>query len=154
VKRYFVDGVRLQHWSELLTIAKGYGFTSTSSSLSITSEAIAFLKDSGHTVEEKDVADPKLKIDETFAWCEDHPTTRYDYTKYEHCYYCEKRIQKRKRFFALSRENGLVAEVSKARAKAHFEVESFNDLTIDQLDWLINRLEQQRARKGGEHKTI
>ena len=46
------------------------------------------------------------------------------------------------------RELGYGAEYSKERAKAHFAAASFNDLTIDQLDWLIDRLEQQQARRG------
>lgn len=142
MKRYYVDGLPLSHWTELISVAKAHGYTGTARS----PDATRYLIEHGHAVVEKDVAAPKVKIDDTLAYCPNHPTTRYDYTKYDACFYCEKQTQKRKRFFALARENGHPAEVAKTRAKAHFEVASFNDLTIEQLDWLIDRLEQQRSR--------
>lgn len=144
MKRYYVDGAPLSHWTEIITVAKGYGYTGRA----LSSDATRFLTEHGHSVEEKDVAEPKGKIDDTYAWCPQHPTVRYDYTRYDHCLYCEKQQKRRKRFFALCRELGYSADVSKERAKAHFEVASFNDLTIDQLDWLLDRLEQQKARRG------
>jgi hypothetical protein len=124
--------------------ARGYGYTGQA----VSADAIRYLTEHGHTVEEKDVTEPTDKIDETYAWCPQHPTVRYDDTRYDHCLYCEKQRKRRKRFFALCRELGYGADVAKGRAKAHFAVASFNDLTIDQLDWLIDRLEQQKARRG------
>ena len=144
VKRDYVDGAPLGHWTEIITVAKGYGYTGQA----LSSDATRYLTEHGHTVEEKDVAEPKFKIDDTEAYCPNHPTVRYDYTKYDHCLYCEKQGKRRKRFFALCRELGHDAQVAKERAKAHFEVASFNDLSIDQLDWLLDRLEQQQARRG------
>jgi hypothetical protein len=144
VKRTYVDGTPLGHWTEIITVAKGYGYTGRALSL----DATRYLTEHGHTVEEKDIVEPKGKIDDTSAYCPNHPTVRYDYTKYDHCLYCEKQSKRRKRFFALSRELGHGAQLAKERAKAHFEVASFNDLTIDQLDWLIDQLEQQKVRRG------
>lgn len=144
MKRYYVDGASLGHWTEIITVARGYGYTGQA----LSPDATRYLTEHGHTVEEKDIAEPKLKIDDTEAYCPNHPTVRYDYTKYDHCLSCEKQSTRRKRFFALCRELGYGAELSKERAKAHFEAASFNDLTIEQLDWLIDRLEQQKARRG------
>ena len=143
MKRYYVDGAPLGHWTNIITVAKGYGYTGRA----LSSDATRYLIEHGHTVEEKDVAEPTCKIDDTEAYCPNHPTVRYDYTRYDHCLSCEKRSKRRKRFFALCREVGYGADVAKERAKAHFEVESFNDLSIDQLDWLIDQLEQQKARR-------
>jgi len=145
VKRYYVDGAPLGHWTEIITVAKGYGYTGQA----LSPDAIRYLTEQGHTVEEKDVVEPKGKIDATYAWCPHHPTVRYDYTKYDHCLYCEKRSKRRKRFFALARELGYGGQLAKERAKAHFAAESFKDLSIEHLDWLIDRLEQQKARKEG-----
>ena len=145
MKRYYVDGAPLGHWTEIITVAKGYGYTGQA----LSPDAIRYLTEQGHTVEEKDVVEPKGKIDATYAWCPHHPTVRYDYTKYDHCLYCEKRSKRRKRFFALARELGYGGQLAKERAKAHFAAESFKDLSIEQLDWLIDRLEQQKARKEG-----
>ena len=149
MKRYYVDGAPLGHWTEIITVARGYGYTGQG----LSPDAIRYLIEHGHTVEERDVAEPKGKIDDTYAYCPNHPTVRYDYTTYDHCLYCEKQRKRRKRFFALCRELGYGAQLAKERAKAHFEVESFNDLSIDQLDWLIDRLEQQKARRarGDQH---
>lgn len=144
MKRYYVDDLPLSHWTEIISVAKAYGYTGKA----LSSDATRYLTEHGHTVVEKDVAEPKFKIDDIYAYCENHPAARYDYAKYDYCIYCEKHNQKRKRFFALCRELGHDAEVSKERAKAHFGAASFNDLSIDQLDWLIDRLEQQKARRG------
>lgn len=144
MKRTYVDGAPLRHWTELITVARGYGYTGRA----LSSDATRYLTEHGHTVEEKDVTEPNGKIDDTYAWCPQHPTVRYDYTRYDHCLYCEKRSKRRKRFFALCWELGHDSQVAKERAKAHFEVASFKDLTIDQLDWLIDRFEQQKARRG------
>lgn len=55
--------------------------------------------------------------------------------------------KKRREFFALSNELGYEAEKSKDRAKHYFQVESFNDLTFEQLDKLVILFrKQQRAR--------
>ncbi len=144
MKHTYVDGAPLGHWTEIITVAKGYGYTGPA----VSPGAIRYLTEHGHTVEEKEVAEPKTKINDIEAYCPHHPTVRYDYTRYDHCLYCEKQSKRRKRFFALSRELGYDTDFAKERAKAHFEVASFNDLTIDQLDWLIDRLEQQQARRG------
>jgi hypothetical protein len=133
VKRYSVDGAPLGHWTEIIAVARGYGYTGQA----VSADATRYLTEQGHTVEEKDVADPKSKIDDTYAWCPNHPTVRYDYTKYDQCLSCEKRSKRRKRFFALCRELGYGADFVKDRAKAHFALASFNDATIEQLDWLI-----------------
>ncbi len=144
MKRYYVDGAPLGHWTEIITVARGYGYTGRA----LSSDATRYLTEQGHTVEEKDVAEPKGKIDDTYAYCPHHPTVRYDYTRYDQCLYCEKQGKRRKRFCALCRELGHGAQLAKDRAKAHFAAASFNDLSIDQLDWLIDRLEQQQARRG------
>ena len=148
MKRYYVDGAALGHWTEIITVARGYGYTGQA----LSPDATRYLTEHGHTVEEKDVAEPKFKIDDTDAWCPQHPTVQYDSTRYDHCLYCEKRG---KRFFALCREFGCGADLAKEQAKAHIAVASFNDLTIDQLDWLIDRLEQKarraRAEQPGSH---
>jgi hypothetical protein len=144
VKRSYVDGAPLGHWTEIITVARGYGYTGQA----LSSDATRYLNEHGHTVEERDITEPKGKIDDTYAYCPQHPTVRYDYTRYDHCLYCEKQSKRRKRFFALCRELGYGADFAKERAKAHFAVASFNDLTIEQLNWLIDRLEQQQARRG------
>jgi len=148
VKRYYADGAPLGHWTEIITVAKGYGYTGRA----LSADAIRYLTEHGHTVEEKDVAEPIGKIDDTYALCPNHPTVRYDYTRYDYCLSCEKQRTRRKRFFALCRELGYGADFAKERAKAHFAAASFNDLTIDHLDWLIDRLEQQQARRGSAHQ--
>lgn len=117
MKRSYVDGAPLGHWTEIINMAKGYGYMGPT----LSSDATRYLIEHGHTVEEKEGAEPKSKIDETYAWCPQHPTVRYDYTRYDHCLYCEKQSKRRKRFFALCRELGYSAEVSKERAKTHFE---------------------------------
>ena len=143
MKRYYVDGAPLGHWTEIISVARGYGYTGQA----LSPDATRYLIEHGHTVEEKDVAEPKGKIDDTYAYCPNHPTVRYDSTKYDQCLYCEKRRKRRKRFFALSRELGYDPQIAKDRAKAHFALASFNDATIEQMDWLIDRLEQQKARR-------
>jgi hypothetical protein len=153
VKRYYVDGVPLKDWTDIVTVARRYGYHGDASSMSITADATTFLTEPGHIVEEKETVEPKRKIDETWAYCEQHPTTTYDYTHYDHCIQCERRLKRRKRFFALSRELGHGAQKAKDRAKAHFTLESFNDATIEQLDWLIDRLEQQKAKRSSEHQS-
>lgn len=145
MKRTYVDGTPLGHWTEIITVARGYGY----SGKALSTEATRYLTAHGHTVVEKDVAEPNGKIDDIYAYCPHHPTIRYDYTRYDHCLYCEKQRKRRKHFFALARALGHDPQLAKARAKAHFEVASFNDLSIDQLDWLIDRLEQQHARRRG-----
>jgi hypothetical protein len=48
-------------------------------------------------------------------------------------------------FFALAHDLGYAAEVVKARAKEHFGLASFNDITSEQLSELIDRLLQLQA---------
>jgi hypothetical protein len=58
--------------------------------------------------------------------------------------------QKKAKFFALARELGYEAEVVKERAKQRFALASFNDITPEQLSWLIERLtDQQMKRRSG-----
>jgi hypothetical protein len=65
--------------------------------------------------------------------------------------------QKQKaKFFALAHELGYDAEAVKKRAKQRFNLASFNDLTPEQLSWLIERLldqqlKRQRATQGDDH---
>ena len=149
MKRTDVDGAPSAHWTELITVARGYGYTGPA----LSPDAIRYLTEEGHTVEEKVVAEPNGKIDDTYTWCPQHPTVCYDSTRYDQCLSCEKQSKRRERFFALCRELGHDAHLAQARAKAHFGVASFNDLTIDQLDWLLDRLEQQKARRGGAQQS-
>lgn len=51
------------------------------------------------------------------------------------------------RFFALAHELGYEAEVVKQRAKHHFGLASFNDITTAQLSDLIARLLAVQARR-------
>lgn len=52
-------------------------------------------------------------------------------------------------FFALAHDLGYDAEVVKARAKHRFGLESFNDITTDQLSELIDRLREHQAQRRG-----
>lgn len=51
-------------------------------------------------------------------------------------------------FFALAHKLGYEAEFIKERAKQHFGLESFNDITSEQLSELINRLKEVEERRG------
>jgi hypothetical protein len=53
-------------------------------------------------------------------------------------------------FFALAHDLGYPAELVKERAKQHFELASFNDITTDQLSELIDRLLELQAKRGQE----
>lgn len=50
-------------------------------------------------------------------------------------------------FFALTHDLGYAAEVVKERAKQHFELSSFNDITTEQLSELIDRLLELQAKR-------
>lgn len=52
--------------------------------------------------------------------------------------------RKQRRFFALSHELGYEAMTVKERAKKYFKVEHFNQLTEEQLDELIGKLEAKK----------
>jgi hypothetical protein len=56
-------------------------------------------------------------------------------------------------FFALAHELGYDADVIKERAKRHFGLASFNDITTVQLGDLIDRLLAVQARRGQESVT-
>lgn len=61
-------------------------------------------------------------------------------------------VQQRKMFFALSSELGFDPEESKRRAKKHFNLESFKDITKNQLTELIDKLltvQEERGIKNG-----
>jgi hypothetical protein len=64
--------------------------------------------------------------------------------------------QKQKaKFFALAHELGFDAETIKERAKQRFALASFNDISPEQLSWLIERLldqqvKRQQATRGGD----
>lgn len=51
-------------------------------------------------------------------------------------------------FFALAHDLGYEAEAVKERAKQHFGLASFNDLTTQQLSELIDRVQAVHARRG------
>ena len=51
-------------------------------------------------------------------------------------------------FFALSNQLGYEAEKAKERAKKHFGLETFKDATKEQLNWLIDKLLEQQAKRG------
>lgn len=53
-------------------------------------------------------------------------------------------------FFALAHDLGYDAEMVKERAKQHFGLASFNDLTTQQLGELIDRLQAVQAHRGHE----
>lgn len=48
--------------------------------------------------------------------------------------------KQRRMFFALCNQLGYNSEEAKDRAKAHFNKESFKDLTKDEVNWLIDQL--------------
>lgn len=150
MKRTYGDGAPPGHWTKVINAANGYGY----SGRALSSDATRYLTKHGHTVEEKDVAELSFKIDGTYAWCPQHPTVQYDYKRYDHCLHRENQGRRRKRFFALCWELGHGAQLAKEQAKAHFAAAWFNDLTIDQLDLLLDRLEQQQARRGSEHRAV
>jgi hypothetical protein len=51
------------------------------------------------------------------------------------------------KFFALAHELGYDAEFIKDRAKQRFALASFNDISLEQLSWLIERLLDQQAKR-------
>jgi|GEM_PF-4434874 len=56
-------------------------------------------------------------------------------------------------FFALAHQLGYPAELVKERAKSHFGLESFNDISAEQLRELIDRLvrlQEQRKEQAGK----
>lgn len=56
--------------------------------------------------------------------------------------------KRRRRFFALGRELGYDSQVLKERAKKHFnEKDTFNNLKINQLEILINKMEVVKIKK-------
>ena len=59
----------------------------------------------------------------------------------------------KKMFFALAHQLGYSAQTVKDRAKKRFNLASFNDATSEQLNWLIDKLLEQQAKKGGEHNN-
>jgi hypothetical protein len=103
---------------------------------------------------------PSFVIDDTYAYCPNHPTTKFNYRLYPNCHHCKRKADmskphtelQKKKFFALAHELGYSADLVKERAKAHFKLKSFNDATSEQLNWLIEKLLEQQARRGGEHK--
>lgn len=56
-------------------------------------------------------------------------------------------------FFALAHNLGYDAEVVKDRAKQHFGLASFNDLTTAQLGELVDRLLELQTKRGREQPT-
>lgn len=56
-------------------------------------------------------------------------------------------------FFALAHELGYEGEVVKERAKQHFDLASFNDITTQQLSELIDRLQTVQSQRGQEATT-
>lgn len=54
-------------------------------------------------------------------------------------------------FFALAHQLGFSAELVKDRAKQHFDLASFNDITTEQLRELIDRLVALQAQRGDQH---
>lgn len=50
-------------------------------------------------------------------------------------------------FFALSHQLGYEAETVKERAKKRFKLDSFKDATIEQLNWLIDKLLVQEEKR-------
>lgn len=56
-------------------------------------------------------------------------------------------------FFALAHQLGYDAETVKERAKARYGLESFNDITTEQLSWLIDRLLEQQTKRSTANTT-
>jgi hypothetical protein len=56
-------------------------------------------------------------------------------------------------FFALAHDLGYVAEVVKERAKQHFGLVSFNDISTEQLGELIDRLLQVQATRAQQQRA-
>ena len=57
-------------------------------------------------------------------------------------------------FFALAHDLGYAADVVKERAKQHFGLASFNDITTEQLSELIDRLLELQATRGQEQQGV
>lgn len=57
-------------------------------------------------------------------------------------------------FFALAHDLGYSAELVKARAKQHFGLASFNDITTEQLSELINRLIKLQATRAQDAERM
>jgi hypothetical protein len=55
-------------------------------------------------------------------------------------------------FFALAHDLGYKAEVVKDRAKQHFGLASFNDITTEQLSELIDRLLELQGKRAQEER--
>ncbi len=53
-------------------------------------------------------------------------------------------------FFALAHELGYAADLVKERAKQHYGLTSFNDITTEQLRELIDRLLVVQAQRGNQ----
>lgn len=104
---------------------------------------------------------PVFVIDDTYAYCEKHPTTKFNYRLYPNCHHCKRNEgmskphteQQKKMFFSLAHQLGYSAATVKERAKRRFNLMSFNDATSEQLNWLIDKLLEQQAKKGGDITT-
>lgn len=57
-------------------------------------------------------------------------------------------------FFALAHDLGYEAEPVKVRAKQHFSLASFNDITSEQLSELIDRLLELQAIRGQKQQGV